>query len=674
MTTLFAASLVAIWSAGWTPAANGAFAAAVHLIPIYLAAYPLRKVCGFLRNWVSSPLQSPAAVVLVLAVLASSTRAAEPQADGSPSGTLIAPYQGDPTLAATTSKVLVPYDRFIELWNQAHPEDRIDGISPGVDISLADVRYTIVVGQERLDLSLAADVRIFGRGPVVLNLPVADLAIVEAAFGGQPIQVHVGPKGNLVMLDGPHTGRLTVKALARPEWLGQRGSAAFSLPPLPGALMQIHLPDDSLVPEIEGLDGILASQTIDGRKTWAVGLGLTRRITLRWAPQAGGGAADQTLSAECTHDVYAFHWAMLGVTNIKYTFAAGQQDRFTILLPTDATLTALTGANLGDFSRVAERTVDGRRFDVIEVRLHRPARQTCELQLRWLADLPVFGRPAELELVRADGVSRESGTVTLHAVDGMAVRIADAQGARRMDLPAPGAAPAVAAEAGRPVACYYWPYRPFSLRLEMDRPAVEPQITLDQLIRINKDRAELLVQASLKAERGRIFGAAFELPSGYELLSVVGSAVEKYYERSADGRRIVHVKLREGCAETQLALVLSKRDIALDDFDVPKITYIDPQALSYPPQKGRLAVQVAASLDAGAITATGLKSITPRTLGDWLKGEQINSVQYAYRYEAPAPQLRLRIRRQPTRMSVETFAGVVVRPGAALYTYRLRHN
>jgi len=49
-------------------------------------------------------------------------------------------------------------------------------------------------------------------------------------------------------------------------------------------------------------------------------------------------------------------------------------------------------------------------------------------------------------------------------------------------------------------------------------------------------------------------------------------------------------------------------------------------------------------------------------------------VQFAYVYEEARPSLTLAILRAPTRMRLETFAGVNVRPTAATYTYRLRYT
>ncbi len=276
-------------------------------------------------------------------------------------------------------------------------------------------------------------------------------------------------------------------------------------------------------------------------------------------------------------------------------------------------------------------------------------------------------------LVRADGVGRESGTVTLHAAGGMTVKVADVEGGRRSALAASKRS-AAKAHSATAVARYYWPYRPFALFIQVARPAITPTVALDQLVRIDRDKVQLLVQAKLNTQKGQLFGAAFDLPDGYELLSVVGPAVENYYERTEQGARRVYTKFKSAENTTTMALVLVSERFDLADFDVPLIRYVDDAAVVAERKTGRIAVQIAKALEARTISSRGLKSIAPDRLSNWLKREQFSAVQYAYRYADAAPALKLKIRPLKSRLALETFVGLNVRPTAATYTYRLRYT
>ncbi|MHC4327079.1 MAG: hypothetical protein ACYSWW_03025, partial [Planctomycetota bacterium] len=677
---LATASLLALWLPATANFSNGAFIAAVFLVPLYVLIWFARLLGGILlRPGAVSPasasIVTSLALIFCLGQTARATEVAREDSTTSLPPTII-PYEGHPGMAEESDKILIPYAKFVELWNQAHPEDMIEKPRPGTRISLSDVQYKITVKQEQLNMLLTTNIETYGKDWVVLGLPISGLAVTRATIDGEMAQLQAGPKGTVLMVPGGKSGRLELQAVVKPTYLGRRGSASFSLPPLPGAVMTVVLPEKDLELEVDRIEAAPVRRTVNGSVEYTFGLGMTRKLSLQWLPKIGSRAADRTLSANSDHDVYAFHWAIVGVSRITYSFSSGEHDRFALMVPKYAMLTELKGSNVRDFRQVGEKTVDDKTFKLIEVQLHRPAQKQYELTARWLGELSVLETPTELSLVRAGDVGRESGTVTLHSAGGMGVKVARVSGGRRANMAVdkePRAA-GLTSDRARAVAKYYWPYRPFAIFVQLSRLAVSPKVHLDQLVRVNTDRAELLVQANLKTEQGKLFGASFALPDGYELLSAVGPAVENFYERSGEEGKFLHIKFNRGQSQTQLALALLRRDIQLESFETPTVMYLDRKDSPLAGQKGRLAIQVAASLEARTASVKDLKSISPQTLRDWLDVGQINSVQFAYRYQAADPALQLAIRRLPSAIRMEAFAGLVVRATAAVYTYRLRYN
>ena len=740
ITVLFVSSLSAVWLPATTSFVNGTFTAGVCLVLLYALIWLAKGIRSRLLAGTAINPATAATVLLLALLFGPSAKAAgadapmppqgkpaTPKGDGPPA---VIPYSGDASAAEQAEKILVPYARFVELWNQAHPEDKIDWPKAETQISLAGVRYKVTIGAEQLDLLLTAEVETHGSDWGVLGLPISSLAVTEATFNDKPARLSESPRpglsdpsdksdtsdgrgrqppaGLVWMLPGNASGRLELHAVAKPEYLGRRGSVSFTLPPLPAAVMTVALPETDLELEVDEIETVPERRVVGGTVQYTFGMGMTRKLALRWLPKIAASTMDRTLSADSQHDVYAFHWAMVGVSKITYSFAGGQYDRFALLMPQGATLTQLEGTSVRDFREAGEQTVDGSPFQLIEVRLHRPAQKQFGMTVRWLSSLARDGRldtehSTELSLPRAGGVSRESGTVTLYAAGGMNLKVTSATGGRRIDGPREGSRPrlsdlsdrsdgsdrpgigprsegAIGLSQASAVATYYWPYRPFAIHVELSRPAVAPKVHLDQLVRIDTDRIELLVQAGLNTEQGKLFGATFSLPAGYELLSAVGPAVASFYERSSDKGRILHVTFHQGQSQTQVALLLVRKDMPPDSFDVSFVMF-DSQSsnrnsaienLSI--QSGRIAVQVAASLEAQTAASANIKSVSPATLSDWLDPKTVSSVQFACQYETGNPSLKLAIRRLPTTVRAEVFAGLVVRPTAANYTYRLRYN
>jgi hypothetical protein len=685
---LFITSLTATWYPDIVYLANGIFMGGIILVLLWFLIFIFRWFLKLLGWTVINHPDFVAATLVFMFYLGSPGQSASAEQLGE-TGTnaslphIIIPYDRDIEDIEQTDKVLIPYARYVELWNQAHPEDPIEQPRPGTDISLADVQYKVNVENDQLNLILTAYVETYGKDWVVIPLPIMGLAVTEATLDGGAARLQTnlpsaigqaGTKGMVLILPGEISGRLQLRAVAKPEYLGRRGSISFSLPPFPAAVMEVILPQNDLELEIENIEGAIDKREVNGMVRWTVGLGMTRQLSMRWLPKLGRGTGDRTLSANSEHDVYAFHWAVVGVSRITYSFSGGEHDRFTFVSPKGTVLTDLKGDNVRDYSRIGEKTIDGAVFDVIEVRLHRAARKQCELNIRWLDELPVQDKPSRLMLVRASDVSRESGTVTLHSVGGMEVKTTQVIGARRTNIADNSQVGNTELSSDRaiPVAKYYWPYRPFELFLQFSPTAVSPVVNFDQLVRIGSDRVDLFVGANLKAERGKLFGASFVLPQNYELLSVVGPAVEDFYERSNESSKFVHIEFNRGISETELALVLIKRDIQLGDFVVPFVMYSGEDKTIE--RKGRVAVQIAASLEGQTISSENLNSIIPGVLKDWLNETQINAVQFAYMYEGLRPSLRLELIRRPTQIRAEVFAGLVIKTTSAFYTYRLRYN
>jgi hypothetical protein len=684
---LAVSSLMAIWRPGAIHFANGAFVAGLCLLPLYALVAFIRWLWPKLRLGLpgGTGVATTAALLVFMLVLSGSAQASPDQCLPQ----LVIPYEGDPTLAHQSQKVLIPYSRFVELWNQAHPEDPIDGLEPGADISLADVQYKVTVTDEQLELLLTADVRTYGSDWVTLALPVEGLAVTQVTLDGAPAawqgvagsgdsqsKVRDARTGTVLMLPGETTGRLRLTAVAKPEVFGRRGSVSVALPPLPAAVMKVVLPAEDLELEVDEIEGALSSRKVNGKIEWTAPLGMTRKLTLRWLPKAGAGAEDRTLSAEARHDVYVFGWAIVAATEVQYAFSAGEHDRFVLHVPAAVTLTELRGANLRDYRQLGDKTIDGELFRTVEVRLHRPAKKQYTLTARWLADLPMLDEPTRLLLLRAGDVARESGTATLHAAGGMIVKVAEVSGGRRVGVNSHNERSATART--QPVAKYYWPYRPFSLSLRLSRLEVSAKAGLDQLVRLSADQVELLVEATVQTDRGRLFGADFVLPDGYELLNVAGPVVDSFYERTVASRRLLNVKFNMATQKTTMALVLVRSDLGspneLADFQVPTVVAVDAQGQPLSDQRGRIAVQLTPSLDAQTISSENVKSIVPRALQGWLDDNQISSVQFACSYEVPRPVLRLKVTPQTTEIRAETFVALVVRTASAAYTYRIRYN
>ena len=124
------------------------------------------------------------------------------------------------------------------------------------------------MGAERFELELTASVRTYGRQWVTLPAPFSNLAVTDATFAGHQVKWHMGPQGSVLMLEGNSSGALRITAVGDPAHTGRKGSMQFSIPPLPGAVMDVQLSDDDLVPEVLEVPGVPTRRQEDGKTLW----------------------------------------------------------------------------------------------------------------------------------------------------------------------------------------------------------------------------------------------------------------------------------------------------------------------------------------------------------------------------------------------------------------------
>ncbi len=688
LTVLFTSSFLAVWFDGLVNFCNGLFAGALLVAGLLAAVGIIRIVKRAYRSGSAKPVSVAMALLLLICVVEAGDKAPAkkrvtrqtkavknplppprpPHAD--PPGKVVVPYSGKPD--AKAANVIVPYEDYVRLWNLAHPEKQIQALPDGTSISMANVNYDAELVNKKLGITLRTNITSRGTGWLSIPMPVGGMALTAATLNGQPARLQRGPQGtSILLLKAGEKGELILQATAVPQLTGRKGSIELDLPPLPLGIMRLQLNDPELEVEANGAPAALARQQVGNRTQWLLPLGNRHKLQLSWSPRAGTGAADRTLTAASRHSVYAFHWALIGISRFTFAFSAGQNDRFEIYVPAAAEITQVSGVNLRDTRIMGRREIEGQPFKIVSIRLHRPAEKRCDLTVRWVAELPPLAKPSRLWLPRAGGVGRESGSVALFRAGGITIRGVKAVGGRRVNTKAAKTV-GKAADLVYPVAGYAWPYREFSLTWQLARLPSKPAVAADQLVRISQDRVQILAHAKLKAERGQIFGVSFLLPTGYELLSALGPQVEDWYIQREGGKTYLHVALRAAADETTVALIMVNDQPKLGQFTVPAVKVVDADHRLIAKQGGRFAVQVAPALEARTVASQGLKPVPPKALNTWLDSRQRQAIQFAYVYEKPDVQLALGVRQLSAKVRVESLAGIAIRPTKATYTYRLR--
>ena len=130
-----------------------------------------------------------------------------------PDDAVVIPYDpADIEGRESATKVLVPYARYVELWNLAHPDQKIGDQPPEQPFSCAGASYAVVLEEaEHVVLQGTLDIELFTDNPVDVPLALQQGVMTSALLDGKPARlkaVQPAPAGPQQQAAQPHRIRL----------------------------------------------------------------------------------------------------------------------------------------------------------------------------------------------------------------------------------------------------------------------------------------------------------------------------------------------------------------------------------------------------------------------------------------------------------------------------------
>ena len=110
-----------------------------------------------------------------------------------PEDAIILPYDPDAKSGIKAAdKLLVPYEKYVELWNRAHPDKKIETKSAPAPYALAGAAYQTVLEEgEYLLLAGRIEIDVFGDGFVQVPLRLDGGVLAQAELDGKPARLSV---------------------------------------------------------------------------------------------------------------------------------------------------------------------------------------------------------------------------------------------------------------------------------------------------------------------------------------------------------------------------------------------------------------------------------------------------------------------------------------------------
>lgn len=660
-----------------TSAMEGIFFAAVLLVPYYLlvaiAKPTYRKLVELAACCRTTNLQQIASVMVMALVLATaSTLSAQEPAPTNvidlekliplltdqgppvtvPPDAVIVPFDPElPDGEEKATKVLIPYAKYVELWNLAHPEKKIDDGALPREFALARASYSasLVDGNE-LVIQGELTIDVLTNKGVAIPLALRGAMLQRALVDGKPArlslatlaeipqpQLQMPPEmpGSITILHLPKKGRVTVSLVIHTGLVRRGGWRAVDaiLPVAAANEVQLKVPLAKTEIRLADVPDQGRWETKADAETIVTTLATSGALNLQWRPQVAEAVIDQGLTARSTGVLDVREDAVRMAWTTMLEFGRGSRDRFTFLVPLDYTIEQVQGVNI----RGWEAKVDGDQ-QTLDVTLLRTAvgseTITVQLSRRGLPpkDELLGGSLIAAPQVQVVGAALQQGEVAVRRGNRLTLRTTQSTGLSRADLSAEAAAVAQSAEAlDAPVLplSNYQSYRyvslPYVLRLVATEQAANVTATLQTAVRIASRDTTIDAAIQLRSVGQPLYHVDVSLPKNFRLDRLLPAGLE-WSLTPADDHQRLSVQLQTGQAESFTLTLqgLLVRDSKEKTLDIPRLS-----VLSATSQTGEIVFLADPDTD---VSLSDLKNCILASGVGWLAQEQRSLARIAINY------------------------------------------
>ena len=237
-----------------------------------------------------------------------------------PGDAIIVPYDvKSKTGVKDADHLLVPYERYVELWNRAYPDKKIDAHPAPLPYALSGAAYSAVLeGEETLNVTGQMQIDVLAEGYVSVPFGLRGGVLARADLDGKPARLKVvgaepesavQTKGGkpaaamdatllVLQVSGKGTHKLELEVRLKLGHVGGWRGTTGSLPAAPAATVTFRVPQ----PQTE----VRLGQAVDRRiretqrpdETIETALGPGGALQLQWRPKVAEGQVDRGLTVE----------------------------------------------------------------------------------------------------------------------------------------------------------------------------------------------------------------------------------------------------------------------------------------------------------------------------------------------------------------------------------------
>lgn len=587
--------------------------------------------------------------------------------------TLVVPFDaGTDPLAA--ERILLPFDKFLELYRQAHPDKPIKGTAPQPG-GVVDALYSAKIvpndkhpDESTVDVTARYAVRSYVDGQLLVELPIGAVAAREARLDGKnaPLIVEGACSRVAVSTPGLHVIDFVFSVPLRLS--GSTGSLTLPLLPVPSGKLSLTLPAKGLSIRINGSSTIF--RRVDQGEVQAIEFPVDKGgdLAISWQPEQAQGAAAAVVHVDSAQAVTLTDAGIRVSSGFQYRIRQGGVADVTFSLPSTYRLQAVNGSDVGGWELQGEG--ESRKLRVI---FRRNITDTTQLTIEAFLDtrVGVEATVVDVPQLAPQEVTNEIGQVAVFAGTQFTLRADKVESLAQIDADKFNTAVPISRPNVSPQLAYRFSKRPFTLALRVSRQESQANVAAQQAAFVTLRKQQLTTRLIYNLTGAPRSSFSIALPAGYVVLDVKATGLHDWSQVKQDEESSLTIDLdgpRLGLAEVVLSGTVPR------DNDASIATLAFPRPLDATKLNSTAAVWLDEGFTGTLDAFDGWRSVDADLINGELKSVRPGKpVQFAFQSTATEPSaITLQLQKAAPRLTANGLAMVSVTDVAVIHTLALQ--
>ena len=575
-----------------------------------------------------------------------------------PSDAIIIPFDATkPDGLEAADKLLVPYDKYVELWNLANPEKPLDDPALPVKFAWSAANYSVTLdAKDSLQMKGSIVIELFTDNEVSIPLRLAGCVIEQAELDGYPARLQMlatqsgqqgaqtqdvqlqnqpVPPGTLYVLYLQGKGRKELKLQLRWQLDKRSGWRAIdgTLPATPASELTVKVPKAKT--EVRLANGLDRSnfETSKENETIVTTLATDGRLSLNWRDKISEAAIDQGLTVQARSVFDIQENALKLAWHGEFEFRRGRRESFTLVVPKDYIVEKVVGDNIRGWT--TKTTDSAPQLDIELLKAVTDRESLVVFISKQNAVDPQSTTQVTIPQITVPSAMLHQGHVAIRRSLLLDVRAEETTGLTRME-----AVDETSWMAGHEIVgilpikvyqAYRYSQVPFDLRVAVSviKPKVRAQS--QSLLKISQLERSLETRLLITSNDRQLYRLQIALPLEWKVQAPEVPGNFQWSLSPAGNRQLLQIHLADG-QMNEFPVIIRARLAGETQPNTP-IAFPQIDVIGAQRQSGAIVVQADPAYDVRAENLQGCEPVLLESVKSWLADNQRTAARLAVRFE-----------------------------------------